>query len=99
MEEYFKRPSCKACRHFAKKRNEKPDCDSCLPTLAPENIEAAKVFPYVYDQWIINPMGKIIALDLNAVFKAMEVFEIRNKKECLNKIRFLFNEMILEKNK
>jgi hypothetical protein len=70
---------------------------NCLPTLAPENIEAARVFPFVHDQMIVSPIGQVIGIDLNAVFKVMEVLKVRDKISCLEKIKMLFYEIVIVK--
>jgi hypothetical protein len=97
MEAYFQRPPCKVCKTFAARRGEEPECETCLPDVFEENAEAVTVFPYVHDQMIIAPSGKPIGINLLAVFKVMEMLQVEDQQQCLNKVRFLFDEIILRK--
>ena len=55
-----------------------------------ENEEACRLFGIVCNQVIVGGMGDIIDINLDAVISIMAVHGIRDKKDCLDKIRDMF---------
>lgn len=64
-----------------------------MPEILPENIDAWNVWTRIATQVIIAPDGKVIGIDLTTAIKVMEILEIRNKKDCLDKIIFISNQI------
>ena len=67
-----------------------PNCDACIPMLFPENEEVAKVWFVVSDQVLVGGMGDVIGINNLAIHAAMDLYNVRDKINCLEKIRFAF---------
>ncbi len=68
---------------------EDPPCDTCMVVLMDENRDAGTIFQVCRSQVIVAPMGGIVDIDIATVIKIMDLYEIRNKKTCLEKVRKL----------
>ena len=79
------KPSCVSCRAIYAKKGEEPPCDECIPKLDPANGDALTVWAYVQDQWIMS-FGGVVAINLQAVIEVMEILQIANKADCLERV-------------
>ena len=60
--------------------------------ISDENYEIARVYLAARTHWITN--GKeIIDIDIRAVKVAMDIYGVKNQKNCYERVRNLFNEM------
>lgn len=87
------KPDCEICEHFADKKNRPTECDKCLPELMPENADAWKIYATISGQLIMAQSGPI---DINhlAIHKAMELYEIGNKRVCFEQVTKLARHML-----
>lgn len=83
---------CEACRHFAKKRGEKPNCKECLPEILPENQEAIEVYTQVRNQAICVGMEPV-DLNYGAVKIIMDLFEVENQRDCFGRVITMWNHI------
>lgn len=58
----------------------------------PQNREAGKIYLMTRNQIIVG-FDKVIDLNHLAVHAAMDLYEVKNKKECFEKVLWLFQEM------
>jgi len=79
--------TCEACRGLYGQRTppEEPPCDTCRPKFIEENEDAVRIFFLVRHQLIMGPAGPI---DVNheAIHRAMELYEIKDKRACFEKV-------------
>lgn len=57
----------------------------------PENAEAANIFMLTKNQVITAGMGSVIDINIQAVKIMMDLYEIRNQRDCMDKVRTLFH--------
>lgn len=82
------------CREIKEKRGEKPDCESCLPKLLPENEDAATVYMQCRNQAVFVGMdGVPVDLDINAVKTVMDLEGIRDQRDCLQRVRAMWHHV------
>jgi hypothetical protein len=64
---------------------QEPPCDTCKPQFCEENEVALQVYFTVQSQFIMSQAGPI---DINhlAVWKCIEEFGVKNKKEVFEKV-------------
>ena len=64
---------------------EQPPCDTCRPAYFEENDDAVKIFFLIRNQLI---MGNEVVIDINhqAIHEAMKLYEIKNRRECFEKV-------------
>ena len=64
---------------------EQPPCDTCRPAYFEENADAIKIFFLIRNQLI---MGSEMPIDIShhAIHEAMKLYEIKNRKECFEKV-------------
>lgn len=84
------KPSCERCRKLHALYRTKPDCEVCIPSLLPQNIEVVKVWSLIHDQLIVGGAGTVIALNHLAVWEVIDRYEINNPVECFEKILKIF---------
>ena len=79
---------CEACRESYGERIpfEEPPCETCKPVFLEENANAINIFFLVRAQLIINADGYPIDIIHQAIHEAMRLYEIKNKKECFEKV-------------
>lgn len=92
---------CDQCRAARAKRNppEEPPCDECWVDLMPENREAAEIYMMTRGQIISAGMGQVIDISIPAVKIVMDLYEIRNQKKCLAKVRTAFHHFLKKEEK
>ncbi len=66
---------------------------ACLPPLWDMNVAACNVYLMVQKQYIMSMNGPI-DLNINAIMKVIETYEIPNKCECLEMVLMLGRHMI-----
>jgi hypothetical protein len=59
----------------------------------PENEEAERIYMTVQDQYIVG-MGGAVALNQMAIHKAMELYEIQDKRTCFEKVVLVGREVL-----
>lgn len=74
-----------------------PSCKACLPELLEANEDAIKIFNICQGQVLLTSMGDIIDINLGTVIEMMNLYNIHNKKACLEKVRILTGEFLLKK--
>ena len=90
----MEKPPCDVCRALMKEKGKEPNCADCVPKLLPENEEAAQIYFLVSDQLIIAGMsGAIIGINHLAIHKAMELYNIEDKRRCFEKVIKVFREV------
>jgi hypothetical protein len=79
--------ACERCRtvYKGKEQPEEPPCETCRAELLEENEEAAQIFSITRSQLI---MGFDRPIDINhtAIHSAMDLYGIKNRKECFEKV-------------
>ncbi len=77
---------CEACKEVYGDDQEK--CSDCKPEYLEENAEAIYIFFLVRNQLIMGYSGPV---DINhlAIHSAMNLYEIKEKKDCFEKILFM----------
>jgi len=71
-----------------RKPPEQPPCKTCYIGPLPENADAIKIFFVVQDQYIMGMNGPV-SINQNAIHNAMSLYDVKNKKECFEKVRIL----------
>ena len=64
-----------------------------MPQLYPVNDDVIQVYTRVMDQHIMG-YGGPIALNVEAVIGVMDVLEVENRLEVMEKVRFIYNYML-----
>jgi hypothetical protein len=87
------KPDCEVCEHFADKRNDSTPCDECLPELMLENVDAWRIYSIISGQFIMGQAGPV---DVNhlAIHRAMELYEIENKRVCFEQVCRIARHML-----
>lgn len=75
------------CETMYKKRTppELPPCGTCLIKPMTRNVDAIRIFMVVRDQLIISANGPV-GLNHVAVHQAMELYNIKNRKDCFERV-------------
>lgn len=64
-----------------------------MPEIETDNLDILQVFLMVKDQYIMGAGGPI-ALNLDPVFKTMNILKIQQQDRCLTMIKKMHNAMI-----
>jgi len=94
-------PTCEGCKEIYGARNppEQPPCSTCRTELYPENEDAAQVYMATRGQVITRGMeGVIVDISIPAIESAMRIFNVKDKVDCLQKVRRTFYAMLKEGN-
>ena len=89
------KPPCDVCEHFRDRKNEPTPCQKCLPELMPENFEVWRIYALIGGQLIVGPSGPV-DINHNALHKAMDLYEVENKRECFERVCMLARHMLKE---
>lgn len=92
----MEKPDCSYCEDVHSGQGTPPPCQTCLPSLFPENEEAAQVFFLVRNQVRFSPAGKLLDIDLQAVEIAMRRLGVKRKNECFLKTVALWRQFAAE---
>lgn len=87
------KPPCEDCELLKEMANKPTECNECLPELMPENIEAWRIYSVISGQLIVGPAGPI-DIDQNALHKAMELYDIEDKRDCFERVCTLARHML-----
>jgi hypothetical protein len=92
---------CDQCRQMYAERKPPgtPPCDSCRVELRDENEEAAAVYLLTRRQYIIAENGRVVDISIPAVKIAMDLYGVRDQKECLARVIRLFHFFEKERRK
>ena len=85
---------CKACKATHARRGEPPPCDSCIPPLMPENVDAINVYLLVRNQVITVGMGEVVDLHFPSVKIMMDMLEVKNQRQCFDKVLYIFHDWL-----
>ena len=66
----------------------------CIPFLNDNNEEAVSVYIMVANQVITIGMGTIVDIDFNAIDFIMNLYDIKNRKVCFEKVVMLFRRFL-----
>ena len=93
----MEKPDCVRCRKIYAEKNKLPPCDTCIPKLHDENVDAVKVFTLVKNQLIFDPgSGQPVDLNLLAVMEAMKFYQVSDIETTLEKVMALGSHFILK---
>ena len=93
-------PQCEACRDIYNRRNppQEPPCATCKVDLNPNNEDAAAIFQKVKNQVItIGMEGKPVALNYQSVKMVMDLYGVKNQKDCFDKVVKVFSYYLLNR--
>lgn len=77
---------CRACRKFAERKGEEPDCEDCIPPLHDENVDAYEVYRLCNRQ-VIMSYGGPVDIDIRAVEVAMSRLGIEDDQVFFDVVR------------
>lgn len=65
-----------------------PACDECMPVeLNPENVEPFQIYQICRNQLITAGMSGVpIDINIPAIMAVMDVYQVKNKKACFEKV-------------
>jgi hypothetical protein len=87
------KPRCDVCEHFADRESRPTPCRECLPELMLENSDVWRIYAMVSGQLIIGAAGPL-GINHNAIHKAMELYEIENKRDCFERVCAISEHML-----
>ena len=67
-----------------------PPCESCRVELQVENESAATIYLLTRRQYVTAENGRIVDISIPAVKIAMDLYGIKDQRECLSKVQRLF---------
>ncbi len=74
---------------------EDPPCNDCRVDLTPENEDAAAIYQICKRQVLTaGPENEVIDLDYSTVIMVMDLYQVKDKKGCLNKVSKIFHHML-----
>lgn len=85
--------ACDQCRSMYSDRMppELPPCRTCRVDLMEENEDAARVYMLTRRQYVTADQGQVVDISIPAVRVVMDLFEIKDQKSCLMRVRGLFH--------
>lgn len=75
-----------------------PPCESCRVGLREENEKVIEVYMMTRRQYITAEQGRIVDISIPAIKIAMDLFEVRNQKDCLIRVMQAFYHFLEERN-
>jgi len=86
-------PTCPECKELFAERKppEAPPCESCRVELQVENEDAAHIYMLTRRQYITAEQGRVVDISIPAVKIAMDLYQVRNQRDCLMKVRNAFH--------
>jgi|WetSurMetagenome_2_1015567.scaffolds.fasta_scaffold106009_2 hypothetical protein len=88
---------CDRCKFFHAKRGESTPCDTCIPIPIQENADAVNVYMMVRNQVVTAGMGRVVDLNIPAVKYVMELYGVKDQKDCLSRIMKIFHTLLQER--
>ena len=92
VERLTEKPACSTCELMHERKGEVPNCADCMPEVMPENMDVLRVFLTVKDQHIMGAGGPI-ALNLEPVFRLMDLLSIKDQERCLGLVKKMYDLM------
>lgn len=93
------KPDCENCKAIWEKKKLPPPCMDCIPFLNENNEEAVSVYTMVANQVITAGMGTVIDIDFKAIDFIMNLYDVKNRKVCFEKVVMLFRHFLEESKK
>lgn len=89
------KPDCKKCRQIKETAGTWDDdkCRECLPVALPGNSDAEQIYMIVQDQYIVGMSGAV-ALNQEAIHRAMQLYQIPDRQTCFEKVVMLGREIL-----
>lgn len=86
---------CDQCRVAYSERTppEDPPCETCWVDILPANRDALRIYRIVQNQFILG-MGGPVAIDQNAIHRAMDLYNVKDKVRCFEKVLVLTSRRI-----
>jgi hypothetical protein len=75
-----------------KRKGKEPPCDTCMPTILPENMEVFNVFQHAKDQVIVSG-GRPVAIDYKSLDIVMNMLEVEDKQTVFERVVSLWNRI------
>lgn len=75
------------------RKSKGPPCSTCIPDRVAINENALDIYRFCSGQLIIAPMGGAIDMNILAVKAAMELYGIKEQKDCLERVLFIFRQI------
>lgn len=85
-------PDCWDTKEEIEFKKTGPPCSTCKPVVHPTNNEALAVFRLCRGQVITAPMGEILGINILAVKEIMNLYDIKNQRDCLERVMLLSEE-------
>ena len=90
--------ACDNCKEVYKQRKAAPPCETCMVELMPENYDAMKVYMDCRNQKIFEmklaengmPYSQLIDINITAVKDSMWIHRVKDREECLSKVKRAF---------
>ena len=76
---------------------DEPPCDACRVGLLEENYEVADVYIMCRNQVITAGMGEIIDINLQTVKTVMDLYGVKNQRECMEKVTTTFRHFLSQR--
>ena len=92
-------PHCEECR--ATTLNGEPwsesRCEKCRVDLLEENQDAGTIYIMCRNQVITAGMGEIIDINLQTVKAVMDLYGVKNQRECMEKVTKTFRHFLSQR--
>ena len=92
------KPDCETCKKIKGESFDSQDCKICLPDCFEENKDAEKIFLVIRDQYIVSAMGEPISINQVAIHKAIDLYDIKFKQDCFEKVVTVSRKFLYEQN-
>jgi hypothetical protein len=73
---------------------DEPPCETCRVDLLGENYEAAEIYIMCRNQVITAGMGEIVDINLQTVKTVMDLYGVKNQRECMEKVSKTFRHFL-----
>lgn len=91
--------TCEVCEAIKFAKGKETPCGECMPQAMEENKEAWMIFQISRNQLIVGGMGGVIDINIMAVKTVMDLYEIENQCECMEKVLQMAHIFIREMQK
>jgi hypothetical protein len=85
MERLAEKPDCSICKTLKGDSFDWADCIICIPNQMEENVDAEKIYAIVQDQVLLG-FGGPVALNQIAIHMAMDLYGIKDRVGCFEKV-------------
>ena len=89
-------PKCEDCKLTTIKGEpwSEARCENCRVDLMEENQDAGKVYIMCRNQVITAGMGEVVDLNLQTVKTVMDLYNIKDQRECMEKVTKTFRHYL-----